>query len=513
MWCNVNLQGAEPHAAGDSIDSASEGGGCGDDDEPPPPPPPPAGDRGHRRGGRGDGPGDDRGGRGDDDEPPPPAGDGPGDDRGGRRPRQKDNEEVKLLREFLAASLQVNAILSVNMTLEDGESEPCFMQVLSKESKGLFVKTHTAVDDEDWGDGLFRISVQPYTRWRGGRLLGEEVALQPSEAECYIYAGPSLVDVLSVCGSNLEARHGWFTWDTRPSDVEGCVCMHNPRPLSPGMTIGSDKVPVLCLIDELERQGWKQIRSKVTHRHEADHVYDARKMMGTRAYLQCLLALPELILAGVVSFDSGRPNYWYRLLLKHRRLPPQNISAREAKRELKQLEGDHLGVRLLNREVVPLARAHMPVAPAVHDDVRPEIVGDDSPSPPCSGAEDDGEAEVVGGEAAEVVGDEVVVNDSPEGAFVAIPREIGGQRVLRVKGRHTGGWSYHSRISIRCSRADHPRCNKSRSLALDADIFGDGAGHIFLATWLAKASTMEEQEHREWTPTRADLRHFLATQP
>lgn len=83
---------------------------------------------------------------------------------------------------------------------------------------------------------------------------------------------------------------------------------------------------------------------------------------------------------------------------------------------------------------------------------------------------------------------DVAGDDDAAGAGVAVvevPREIMGQEVKRIRGRHGGGWSYHDRISVRCNIAAHPNCNKSRSLALDVDLFGPTAAETFLSTWLA----------------------------
>ena len=90
-----------------------------------------------------------------------------------------------------------------------------------------------------------------------------------------------------------------------------------------------------------------------------------------------------------------------------------------------------------------------------------------------------------------------------------VPREIMGQMVKRVAGRRAGGWSYHDRIAVTCINIEHVQCNKSRSLALDIDLFGPSAAHTYLAVWLGKSDVLSQAEHKAYTPSRAEMRAFV----
>ena len=117
--------------------------------------------------------------------------------------------------------------------------------MLEVHCRGIFVHTVRTAEDLDY-EGVYRISAQPFARW-SGFADDQDVPLQ--EAECYIYKDPCFLDVLAVCGARVDTRSLFRVWQTRPSDVEGCINMHNPRPLAPRMALGHVSIPVLCLID------------------------------------------------------------------------------------------------------------------------------------------------------------------------------------------------------------------------------------------------------------------------
>ncbi len=97
-----------------------------------------------------------------------------GDDNGGDggaaggsgrvRKRPTDSEAVRLLRQYLASTLEVYSVISVPATVSDGEKELRFYQVLDLVTKKLFIKTFTSHDDLAEEAGLFNIVVQPFER-------------------------------------------------------------------------------------------------------------------------------------------------------------------------------------------------------------------------------------------------------------------------------------------------------------------------------------------------------------
>ncbi len=227
--------------------------------------------------------------------------------------------------------------------------------------------------------------------------------------------------------------------------------------------------------------------------------------MRKRSYLQCVLALPDLLRAGVESFSSCHTSAYYSLLLGTHKLPLPGLAAKAYKRDLAKSQGDVLSCRLLDRMVpAPAAREPAAVVEAIDD----EIAGDEEGPPPALEParvpERVAVVEVVG---ADVAGD--CVGEAVAKALVEVPRDIMGQAVRRVRGRDSGGWSYRDRIAISCRNPAHTSCSKSRSLALDLDVFGPTAAVIFLSTWLSLSDT-DERIHKKMVPTRAEMRAFIS---
>jgi hypothetical protein len=498
-FCNEE----EPAAAqGDSDEGGDddEGGDSGDDGGPPPAHPRDC--AAHDNGGP-DPPGD-----GDDAS-------GGGDDRRGGKGRAhgcgpserppREPEIVKLLRQYLHASLQVHCVISVEAESEGGEKTIIFVQVLALKSRPVIVPTFRCHDDEDFEVGLYSISVQPYSRW--SLMGGTESFGPPESAECFIYQDPCLVDILAIGGTTSESRKAWMVWETKPSDIEGCLTMHSPQPLRPRMGLRDKSVPVLALIDALESEGFEGEKQRAWHSDVSPKLYDARDLLRKRSYFQCVLALEELLRAGVHGFQSGHAASYYELLLRTRKLPTPGLAAKQCKRQLASAEGDVLGIRLLDCVAPdPVVRLAGPrVARA-----RAEVAGD--PNSGDEGKVDDppGSPEAL----VEVAGDD----DAPcgdgavrEALGDGVPRVILGQHVSRIKGRSGGGWSYFDRISVRCNNWEHPNCLRSRSLALDRDLFGPRAAELFLACWLQASDHLDEAAHKKHVPSRADCR-LLADQ-
>lgn len=374
--------------------------------------------------------------------------------------------------------------------------------MLSKETKGIFINTFRSIDDEDYEQGLYQISVQPYVRWSSS--FAEPDASVPRQVESFVYQGPCLVDILAVSGATLESRQHWHAWETSSSDIEGCIRMHSPSILRPGMPLSDPKVAILCLVDELAGEGYTGVPRKVTHFVGGPKEYDDCKLLAKRKYLQCALALADLGRAGVRGFHSGHSDAYYAVLLRTKQLPLPGLSAKEYSRQLARVTGDVVMSCMLDRAPRPPPVA--PREPVLEEALLDEVAGDEVGGGPAHDAGAAGELEdaVVDHE---VAGDEGV--PEPREFVADVPREILGQHVMRIKGRSHSGWSYNDRIGVRCSNKTHRTCTKSRSLALGVDVFGPRAAEIFLATWLSHGHK-PEKEHREYLPSVADMRAYLA---
>jgi hypothetical protein len=310
-----------------------------------------------------------------------------------------------------------------------------------------------------------------------------------------------LLDVLAVCGASNDTRSLIRVWQTQPSDVDGCINMHSPRPLALRMTLGDASVPVLALVDAVEALGYRGEKCLATHSATSPKEFDSRQVITKRSYLQCILALPELLHAGVVSFQSGQSSVYYSLLLRTKKLPAAGLAAKEYKRLALAFTGDPIALRLLDRVApsLPALQLANRIEP-IYDDVAGDDEAEVDFAEPFAPLQDVAHPEVeIAGEA-----------PAAPVLIAEVPREIMGQWVKRVKGRQGGGWSYHDRIAVSCSNTEHLHCNRSRSLVMDIDIFGPSAAQTFLSVWLGKADSLSEAAHKAYIPSRADVRAFLA---
>lgn len=416
---------------------------------------------------------------------------------GANASHQRYSEGVRLMREFLAAALKPNDFFSFPVPGEESSNVDHFVQVLAMESRPVLVSTFESEGAES-NLALYVLTVQMYERWRPG---GPEVSGMPNSAEdVFCLQDPMHLDVLGICGGATQRRR-WFKWTPALSDVEGCVSMTRPEVLSPDIPLSSDKVPVLCLLDELDSKGFRGEEQLCLHDRSQRRVYDTRGVTAKRAYLQSILALSDLLQAGIKSFPSGQSNAYYVLMLQTRQQVPTGLAASEYKRQLAIAAGggrDDLDALALR----PQLATAPPAAPAALEDAADDssIVGSGPPgklveAPPVmdSENEDDGESDEVFG--------------SSSVAIVQMPSEVLGQRLHKVKGKSTGGWSYHDRLSVSCRNPAHDGCSKSRSLELGKAEFGALAPMFYLGAWL-KCSDMPKERHRGYKPTDSEVRSF-----
>eukprot|EP00927_Polykrikos_kofoidii_P077883 TRINITY_DN74779_c0_g1_i1.p1 TRINITY_DN74779_c0_g1~~TRINITY_DN74779_c0_g1_i1.p1 ORF type:complete len:377 (+),score=74.07 TRINITY_DN74779_c0_g1_i1:167-1297(+) len=370
-------------------------------------------------------------------------------------------------------------------------------------------------DDDDNNEALYNCSVQAFARW-SANCDDDDDSAPPKTAEVFVFQDPSLVDLLSITGAKLESQRKWLRWETRASDVDGCLSLHSAKSLGPRGNLSDRSVLVLLLPDALEAQGYRGELGKVTHHLVGARQYACRRLESKRTFLQAVLAAGELFAAGVPSFASGRPSAYYALLLKTKKLPDPFAGAVVYKKKLAEMEGDPLTLKLLEKPAGGATLAIAIVAKPRRDRGKAllEVAGEPGSSdddvalhppplppspPPCPPA------------SIEVGGDDgiaVVVADRPR-LLPKFPREICGRHVKRIKGRQGGGWSYFDGASIKCNNPAHEQCQKSRSLALDMDIFGPRSAEHFLACWLSRSSDMPQSDHKQYAPSRDEVRKYI----
>ena len=152
-----------------------------------------------------------------------------------------------------------------------------------------------------------------------------------------------------------------------------------------------------------------------------------------------------------------------------------------------------------------LGTARLPEAPPPAD---PDIAGDDPMAVPPARppADEHPPAAGGGGDGGGVDGDVAAGHESDhEDAW---PELLEGADLKFKKGKHDSGWNYHGRLAAQCPNTSHSGCGKSRSTALQTDVFGRKAVLYFLGAWLDAAARMSEREHRAYMPSVADMRAY-----
>lgn len=206
------------------------------------------------------------------------------------------------------------------------------------------------------------------------------------------------------------------------------------------------------------------IAERCLHEAGARAIYDSRNLPAKRTYLQCVLALAELLAAGVVSFPSGQPGAYYALVL---RPIPINQGALAYRRRFEG-QASALDMRALeNAAPIPIVVAGVP---AIQDD--DSFAGGEEEMP---GAAMPAAAEVAAEEVRAEAQAEVAEPAQPSvtsGGSVAggesvaagdLPRAVLGQPLRPVRGRCDMTWSYNDRVMVRCNNLAHEGCLKTRS--------------------------------------------------
>jgi len=391
------------------------------------------------------------------------------------------------MRQYLRAALKLNEVISVPQQDEEGKTLVKYMQVVSMQQRVIRVETY-----ECEVQGVFVISVQPFEEWAPSGSDGQA----SDTAEVFIAQDPYTVDILAICAGGRDLRDKWRKWCVSDSDVEGCQHLHGPSVLQPTLALGSSAVPVLSLMDCLQERGYDLVPRTVEHISGGPLVADSRKAVSRRSYFQCVIALPELLKAGVRSFSSGLSNAFYTVLLQKKMLPPLGLPAAKYQEMLALDDGDEIALKALTSQVGQPAKKRR--VEALLDD--PDVVGDEG-FPAIAD-------NIVQAAVAQAAAEAVVVGNDDAGAEDRYPEQISGCLVSFVKGRQEVGHTYHARLKVVCPV--HPACSKSRSLNLLQEVFGARAAEGFLGAWIAKAESMSEADHKGHMPRRDDIHAWLA---
>jgi len=412
---------------------------------------------------------------------------------------EKLDDDARMMSEWLV-SVMVRYAYIVVVVPDAGPTDDKMhvFQVLSIKPKQALVKTFDQASPIRYG---LKASVQPLEVWRAVELNSET-----DELFAVAVSGPIDVDLLKYASAKTEDRLAMIRVHQVPSDLEGCICLSKCEPLVPSCSLHDESVPVICLLDELTNQGFVGKDSLISHSPYSAKVFDQRHAPSKRAYFQCVLAKTSIFEKGVRRFSSGRPNAFYMLLLRSKVPVDESTSAAECKQQLAILSGDfHVPAALANK---PPVRSRL--QGTVSDDESVDGSGMQNPpvvSEPVRSQEDPGsettsnsDSSSESSSASSSVDGDGPLHDFPE-CIMGMPHHIEHHRRRKDHG-----------LRVSCCNHDHAACKKFRSIRKDTTVFGAQAPFLFLSAWMSKAFEMSRDEHKDYMPSRGDIRSFMAEQ-
>jgi hypothetical protein len=376
--------------------------------------------------------------------------------------------------------------------------------------------------------GKFDVSVQEYQRWNPGF---DEVTNPPTELQIFqVEEFPSTMDILKLVNSQSRLRET-YSWIRVGSDVDGCICLRDGVPISPGCNLGDPKCPAICLISALAGKGFVGQATRVVHTPDIMIAFDNRDPIKNKFYLQCVVAQEDLFARGCESFPSQLTQPFYQYLLKHPSLAKPGLTAKSYKEKLNQDLGLPPVIAAL------LADVEHPSSPLLVPEEDPDIAGDvpdvaeqghdiaeqglETPQPESSSNSDiigdiadDIAGDMQGGDddiAGDIQGGDVDIAGDEDDAVPEHPEFIFGQRVVLEVHRRADGTIRGKGIRIKCNNEEHgPDCALYRSLLLDVGTFGPRAAEFFLMAWLLESHRSAEF-HKKFKPGRALVREISDT--
>ena len=131
---------------------------------------------------------------------------------------RRDDEEIRLMRQYLTAALVPFMYFSL-FSDSEGENSLQVFQLLALENKPVLVSCYE--DDRVNEEFLFNISVQPLQIWGLPPMVESERLENVTQIDVFPFDDPILIDALSLMGSNVLDRARWRKWTPCPSSIEG----------------------------------------------------------------------------------------------------------------------------------------------------------------------------------------------------------------------------------------------------------------------------------------------------
>ena len=204
---------------------------------------------------------------------------------------------------WLEDYLVKHSFVSLPVTVPDeGDAPIKVFQFLHSQGRMIVIPTHNsaALNSKLW-------IVQPFslmpTVFAASGLI---------KCDAFPFEDTCTMDIIEIISRDLPDRGEIKVWETRESDVEGCLELFNPCPPVPRSALNSKTSPILALVDALDHQEFLALNRTVEHSPRSGLFYDGRTITSRQSYLQCVLASKAIFGKGQRCFKPGKSESFLR---------------------------------------------------------------------------------------------------------------------------------------------------------------------------------------------------------
>ena len=375
------------------------------------------------------------------------------------------------------------------------------------------------------------IAVQPLERFELHMPLleSEEAAAVEVPESLIVFAVEDPVKIEITSLATLANRGSVLEWEICRSDTDAplkCVSLHKPKAVSSDKPLDSRSIPVVNLLDELEKRHFAGVSRRVCHCKVSEiQEFDNRSLWNKRFYLQCVLQQQALFEAGACDFHSELSFSFYQLLLKKPAIARTDLRPAQCQ---SLLSGKICGASSGSASIMRKSSTPAVTRPenAILSDSGSESVSEDeNKTPPAkkpktkpkakpellahlsSMSESEGLSGLDDGKLEEDLDDEKILDGELE-SVIDTPAFVEGQAVSQFHDK----WGINIQgLRVACNNPAHKGCNKSRNLGIDADIDCHMGAALYLGAWLSKSRHLSQESHKKYFPTPDEVRMYAAS--
>ena len=388
--------------------------------------------------------------------------------------------------------------------------------------------------------------VQPCVAWRG------EERRRSAQQDVFPDGFAEVIDLLALEEWRF-LRAGLRRWKRGASDIQGCISVHGAISVSETpWDFRRGPVPAIAVLEKLVALKWKVGQPLPKHTLASPLVFSYADPMNRKAYLQCLVCLPEL-LAGDAFLELvvGHPNSYYACVLQAARPELVEVGHPEAYYERCVAEGHTFSLSIprgqpsnQDGEDLPMLsmRSSSGVALAIPPQKRPrlkrssaddmalwemlpEAVPKDSEGQPAAAmdAESQDERQAPKAELPDdyMHPDARGSGDQPRPAASARerkmrPMSVEGVQVTQEQHGQPGEVGAYQRLIVHCPcsgniHAGRAPCVKKRNVGLRQTAnFGQLEPYAFLGVWLRERENFASRDlHLAYVPNKASVASYM----